>query len=180
MPIIPRQSEGVGRINYLTSEDQGRVIQWLNEHDLSDVAFCTRVLLITGFRISEFLNLRVSDIRDGWAVLHEGETKNDKGRSVFIGDLSTPLIAMISSGLPSYKKIAKGLSEASAALGIEPKVTPHILRHTCATMLTTKGVPLPTVAKLLGHKCVQTSMKYAHVEDQALIAASKLLGVKSG
>jgi hypothetical protein len=32
MPIIPRQTEGVGRIAFLTEEDQQRVIQWLTDH----------------------------------------------------------------------------------------------------------------------------------------------------
>jgi integrase len=152
MPIIPRQTEGVGRIAFLTEEDQQRVIQWLTDHGFSDVAFATRTLLLTGFRISEFLGLARGDIRDGWVTLHEGTTKNDQGRTVFVGDLSTALIARVSSGLPSYQRIAKGLSLASDALSIKPKVTPHVLRHSCATMLTTKGTPLSTVGKLLGHR----------------------------
>jgi site-specific recombinase XerD len=178
MPIIPRQTEGVWRIAFLTEEDQQRVIQWLTDHGFSDVAFATRTLLLTGFRISEFLGLARGDIRDGWVTLHEGTTKNDQGRTVFVGDLSTALIARVSSGLPSYQRIAKGLSLASDALSIKPKVTPHVLRHSCATMLTTKGTPLSTVGKLLGHRSLVTTQKYAHSEDQALIAAAKLLGAK--
>jgi hypothetical protein len=77
MPIVPRQSEGVGRINYLSEEDQRRVIQWLKDHDFSDVAFCTEILLLTGFRI---LGLKRGDIRDGWIILHAGATKNNQGR----------------------------------------------------------------------------------------------------
>jgi len=45
-------------------------------------------------------------------------------------------------------------------------------------MLTTKGVSLATVGKILGHKSLSTTLKYSHTEDQALIAAAKLIGVR--
>jgi site-specific recombinase XerD len=179
MPPIPKQGEPVGRLNYLTEKDQGRLIEWLAENGFEDVSFATRVLLITGFGISEYLNLRQDNIRGEWAVLHEGATKNDARRTVFIGDLSEELSARVRAGLPTYQRIAKGLSMASSALSIEPKVTPHVLRHSCATTLTTGGVSLATVGRVLGHKSLSTTMRYAHTEDQALIDAAKRLGVRS-
>jgi integrase len=179
MPPIPKQGEPTGRLNYLTEKDQARLIEWLREHDFEDVSFATRVLLITGFRISEYLNLKQDNIRGEWAVLHEGTTKNDERRTVFIGDIAPELSARVKAGLPTYQRIAKGLSAASSALPIEPRVTPHVLRHSCATMLTTGGVSLATVGRVLGHKSLSTTMRYAHTEDQALIDAAKRLGVRS-
>jgi site-specific recombinase XerD len=139
------------------------------------VAFATKVLVLSGFRITEFLGLKPGNIRGDWVHLDPGTTKNDEGRSVYIGDLSGELSARVRSGLPSYTRIAKALSESSAALAIRPKVTPHVLRHTTATRLTTKGVSLATVGKLMGHRSLNTTIKYAHIEDQALVAAVKLL-----
>jgi integrase len=107
MPVVPRQSEGVGRINYLTEEDQQRVIQWLNDHDFSDVAFATKILLLTGFRISEFLGLAWGDIRDDWVILHEGTTKNNQGRTVFVGDLSAELSTRVASELPHTRELRR-------------------------------------------------------------------------
>jgi site-specific recombinase XerD len=178
MPTIPTQSEGVGRINYLTEEDQGRVIQWLKDNDFPDVAFATDILLRTGLRISEFLGLAQDNIKGDWIILHEGTTKNDERRTVYLGDLTVELSARVASGLPPYTRIVEGLSLASSALSIKPKVTPHVLRHSCATMLTTKGVSLATVGKMLGHKSLSTTLKYAHTEDQALIDAAKRIGVR--
>jgi site-specific recombinase XerD len=179
MPAIPKQAEGVGRVNYLTEQDQRRVIQWLTDHDFEDVAFATDVLLLTGFRITEFLNLAQDNVRGEWLVLHEGTTKNDERRTVFVGeDVAVELSARIASGLPKYKRILEGLSMASSALCIKPKVTPHVLRHSCATMLATKGVSLVTVGKMLGHRSLSTTLKYSHTEDQALIDAAKALRVR--
>ena len=99
MPTIPTQSEGVGRINYLTEEDQGRVIQWLKDNDFPDVAFATDILLRTGLRISEFLGLAQDNIKGDWIILHEGTTKNDERRTVYLGDLTVELSARVASGL---------------------------------------------------------------------------------
>jgi len=140
IPAIPKQAEGIGRVNYLTEEDQGRVIQWLTDHEFEDVAFAIRVLLFTGFRISEFLGLAKDNFRGDWVHLHEGSTKNNEKRTVYVGDIAVELSARVASGLPSYVRIVEGLSQASSALSIGPKITPHFLRHSCATMLTTKGV----------------------------------------
>jgi hypothetical protein len=72
MPVIPRQTEGVGRIAFVTEEDQDRIKRWLGENGLEDVAFATKILLLSGFRISEYLGLKRGDVRDGWVQLHEG------------------------------------------------------------------------------------------------------------
>jgi integrase len=179
MPAIPKQAEGVGRVNYLTEQDQKRVIQWLMDHEFEDVAFATDVLLLTGFRISEFLSLAQDNIRGEWIVLHEGTTKNDERRTVFVGeDVAVELSARIASGLPKYKRILQGLSLSSAVLSIKPKITPHVLRHSCATMLASKGISLVTVGKMLGHRSLNTTLKYSHTEDQALIDAAKAIGVR--
>jgi hypothetical protein len=120
MPVIPRQTEGIGRIAFVTEEDQDRIIRWLGENGLEDVAFATKILFLSGFRISEFLGLKRGDVRDGWVQLHEGHTKNNEGRRVFVGNQAAPLSAAIAHGLPSYRRISRGLSLASAALRIEP------------------------------------------------------------
>lgn len=46
---------------------------------------------------------------------------------------------------------------------ISTHVTPHILRHTTATMAMQSGMPIVDISKLLGHEKVDTTMIYAHV-----------------
>jgi integrase len=50
------------------------------------------------------------------------------------------------------------------------KVTWHVLRHTFASQLAMKGVPLNTVQVLLGHSSITTTMRYAHVAPSMLRA----------
>ena len=45
--------------------------------------------------------------------------------------------------------------------GLEGRVTPHVLRHTLATVLLNQGAPLDTVRSLLGHQKPETTLIYA-------------------
>jgi hypothetical protein len=49
-------------------------------------------------------------------------------------------------------------------------VTPHQLRHSCATLLLNSGAPILTVQKILGHKFVDTTLRYARLYDGAVAA----------
>ena len=49
------------------------------------------------------------------------------------------------------------------------KVTPHVLRHTAATLLIEQDVDIRFVQKLLGHQSIATTEIYTHVSDQSLI-----------
>jgi integrase len=55
------------------------------------------------------------------------------------------------------------------------KVGWHVLRHTFATQLTLRGVPLTVVKELLGHSTITTTMRYSHVAPSALRSAIELL-----
>ena len=48
-------------------------------------------------------------------------------------------------------------------------VTPHQLRHTCASMLLNAGMSILGVQKILGHKYVETTLRYARVYDSTVV-----------
>ena len=52
---------------------------------------------------------------------------------------------------------------------------PHALRHTFASRLVRKGVPLHVVSKLLGHKRLQETDRYAHLCEENLSDAVQVL-----
>lgn len=54
--------------------------------------------------------------------------------------------------------------------GLERRVTPHMLRHTAATLLIETGVDIRFVQRLLGHSSIATTEIYTHVTDEALRA----------
>ena len=59
--------------------------------------------------------------------------------------------------------------------GIED-VRLHDLRHTVASQAAIAGVPLPVIARLLGHSDVRMTMRYAHVGDREIEAAAERVG----
>ena len=59
--------------------------------------------------------------------------------------------------------------------GIED-VRLHDLRHTVASQAVLNGVPLPVVARLLGHRDVRMTMRYSHVGDREIEAAAERVG----
>lgn len=60
------------------------------------------------------------------------------------------------------------ISRAARNAGIERTVSPHMLRHTCATHLLDAGVDIRLVQRLLGHASIATTEIYTHVSDVSL------------
>jgi len=59
------------------------------------------------------------------------------------------------------------------------KIGWHVLRHTFATQLTLRGVPLTVVKELLGHSTIATTMRYSHVAPSSLRSAIEILNPKN-
>jgi integrase len=59
------------------------------------------------------------------------------------------------------------------------RITWHVLRHTFASHLAMKGVPLNTVQALLGHSTITMTMRYAHVAPSTLRSAIDILNPKN-
>ena len=63
----------------------------------------------------------------------------------------------------------RALKEIAVLAGVTKTVTFHTARHTTATFLLYKGVPITTVQKMLGHKKLQTTQIYSKVMDMTMI-----------
>lgn len=61
------------------------------------------------------------------------------------------------------------LKEIARIAKIDKPVTFHSARHTTATYLIYKGVPITTVGKILGHAKIDTTQIYAHIMDETVI-----------
>ena len=63
------------------------------------------------------------------------------------------------------------------AAGISKKITFHSARHTHATLLLSHGVDIYTVSKLLGHKHIISTERYAHMTDKLKLEAIEKLKI---
>src|SRR5690606_25907537 len=63
------------------------------------------------------------------------------------------------------KTIQKALSQYGEKARITKRVTPHVLRHTFATMAAHSGMSIFHLQKILGHADITTTRKYVQVSD---------------
>ena len=56
----------------------------------------------------------------------------------------------------------------AARVGLEAKVSPHVLRHSCATHMLSRGADVRVVQELLGHASVATTQRYTKVSPEHL------------
>lgn len=154
----------------------------------------TRFLAMSGLRIGEALALNVEDID---TYIHVTKTMDpatgkvmdspktaDSVRDVFIQPELAEVVSdirrwrlteMMQTGTRGnaffigcrYAHYKKAMACASKAAGIEKACTPHILRHTHASLLAAAGVPLETISRRLGHAdSAITKEVYLHITEK--------------
>jgi integrase len=97
-------------------------------------------------------------------------------RGQFRDDWELPRAALFPSergGPISGETFANALGQAAAEhlRGPVTKLTPHVLRHACASRLYGEGVGLAAIQQLLGHRWLSTTVRYVHVADEAIESA---------
>lgn len=184
MPTVPRLPEAQGRIAFLRQTEVPGFLRYLYDHERPSTALCLEVLLVTGMRAGELMGLKSQHIEldgDECSVILE-DTKTGDGRTIPLArSLGEQLLDIVRDKLPDYDLLLRACHRASQALGTRDTITPHVLRHTTATLLSAKGTPSLVVADLLGHKNLATTRKYAHPTREALreaTAAMVMLGLR--
>ncbi len=140
---------------------------------LRDYAFIL-FLYATGTRVSEAINVRKSDVKEGWLKILNA--KGDKERLVPIAkDAIDAMKEYLQKRENSddfiwltYQK--KRMSRVTA-FKITQKylgVSPHTLRHSFATAMIIGGADLRIVQELLGHVSINTTQIYTHIRRQNL------------
>lgn len=157
-------------------------------HD-EEVAFALLVLGATGLRISELCNILVRDVSEKGDVIRV-QGKGIKDRIVCLthrklslkmrtrreqrlkaGGEAMPIFLNLHGNAMRPQTLRRRLHAYAETLGYEQRVTPHMFRHTAATMLIEQGADIRFVQKLLGHASISTTEIYTHISNEALRSA---------
>jgi len=142
------------------------------------------LLLLTGCRMSEIVYLTWSEVKGGRLLLHDSKTGP---RTVWLGDEARMLLAAFerrgSSDPVFWNRLTcrpvrdvkpfwlKVRAEANL-LGVRL----HDLRHSFAGHAAVRSETLPMIGKLLGHAKLQTTSRYAHLDDSHVLDAANRIG----
>ena len=183
MPHFHRQKEGQGRIRFITPEEEQKVEQtfrlW-SDHKLADAVV---VLVDTGMRKSELMGVTQDCIsQEGVYVAERKGMSNtiipltQRARKI----LTTRAFKLSASDVPIFGDYytRSTWERMQTHLGLDD-VGLHTLRHTCCSRLVQGGMPLVHVKEWMGHKNIQTTMRYAHLAPTDLVAGLQLLENKS-
>jgi integrase/recombinase XerD len=172
----PRRPERLPR--YLTEEEMHRLFEAVR--DSARDSAIVHVLAFGGLRVGELCHLKTEDLEFERNILHVRSGKGDKDREVVLEERTRAAIdrylAERSQGGPSSPRlfpvgpvtVERVVRKAAQTAGIPRRVTPHVLRHTLATALLSRGCDIRYIQKLLGHASVATTQIYTHVDTQAL------------
>jgi len=145
------------------------------------------LLFATGMRVGEVSGLDLADF-----VVAESffkvKGKGGRDRLAFVVDEQTvriqreyiemrshlaspsPALFLNASGERlSTQGIANIIAQFRKDAGIERHITPHMLRHTVATLLLRNGVDIRVVQEFLGHASIATTQRYTHVTKDHLV-----------
>lgn len=161
------------RERVFTEDEVNSVLTWLRENDREKAADFFEVLYLTGMRSGELRTAKREALQGNWLVLKARDTKTKKSRRVPLTDRARELLEKRLPFEMSKYMITQPWNEARVALGYDedPEFVPHVLRHTRATMSLSKTKNLAVVQKLLGHANIKTTLRYAKVLDEDLLAA---------
>ena len=182
---LPKKERHLPRFFYYNELEEMFQVPKLNTALGQRDRLLLEMLYATGVRVSELVNIKVSDI-NGEEIKVLG--KGNKERIVEFGDYAESILELyLNEGYKSLnvkkseylflnnrggKLTTRGvryiLDNIINKTTIDKKISPHMLRHTFATHLLNEGCDLLTVQELLGHESLTATSRYTHITNDRL------------
>ena len=176
--IVRNASKPVAR--YLNREELNRLGAALGRHEATDPwpVAAIRLLILTGGRLSEVVNLKwdeIGEMTEDGSTARLADSKTGP-RTIWLGPDATRLIERLPREDRAVRVFPKNVTpdnvyrfwcQVREQAGL-PGLRIHDCRHTWASQGLINGVGLPTVGRLLGHRRRRTTAIYAHLDDTVL------------
>ncbi|MGH7117922.1 MAG: tyrosine-type recombinase/integrase, partial [Acetobacteraceae bacterium] len=151
---------------------------------------CARFLALTGWRSGEALALRWQDIDLARRTATLPDTKSGRSMRPLSHAACDVLASMprIGDGALVFPATREGklmggfkkfFRRIGAMDGLPPDVTPHVLRHSFASLAADLGYSEPTIGALIGHKGTTITSRYVHSADAVLLAAADAVATRT-
>ena len=179
VPKIPRRKESTGRPNFFTQTQVDTICNYLNNNSRADII---RFAALTGGRQGEILKLTVRDIDLEAGLVYFGgrpefNTKTGDWRTVPIHTHLRPILEERITGSPgdvlvfdewlSGEQVLRKFKQWVRDVGMEKHYVFHCLRHSFATWHIEANTPIRVLMDLMGHKKIDTTLRYAKATDKA-------------
>lgn len=133
------------------------------------------ILIYTGMRINELLNMKTEDVHlEEQYMVGGSKTEAGKGRIIPIADKILPLLdvsgdylIMLDNDKVSYQKARKMIEEPLKNIGLNHYF--HDTRHTCASLMERAGIDMLHRKLILGHKSKDITDRYTHINILCLV-----------
>ena len=185
-----RRNRRKGRERFLSDEEIGRLSARLAAHETrwpQQVAII-RLLLLTGCRKGEILNLQWPDYREGRLFLRDSKTGprtvwlSEPARNVLDGLERKNRWIFPASGAARPRSVTwldYFWHRVRPEAGLED-IRLHDLRHTVASLALRQGETVLAIGRLLGHRKPETTLKYTHAADAMIRDAAETVGAVLG
>lgn len=189
MVKVDRPKKAVTVPIFLTSPEVDRLFHAVDSSYTSTRlrdSVLVRLMLYDGLRNSEVRNLNWENIDFETGMITVLKAKGQKDRVVPMNsDLKKHFWNYLESSLPlrqsavflnKYRNrlqphnLTRLLKNYAKKAGIDKRVVPHLMRHTCRTLLA-QHTDLITVQNLLGHESVSTTQRYSHTTKERMAEA---------
>jgi len=171
---VPKKPQG--KLRWLTRDEYHRLLDSAKKTKADYLPEFITIAVNTGMRRGEILGLEWSRVDFGKRLvcLQPEHAKTGTFQTVPLNTVAVDALKRLwgqhSQWVFSYRgkrlaSVKKSFSAAVAGAGLDG-VTVHTLRHTCAAWLVQAGVPIRTVADILRHTDVRTTMVYAHLSPE--------------
>lgn len=177
------QKEAPGRIRFLTHhEEVGFTAAYKELYPMDDIFLqFIYVMLDTGLRPSEIRALHnEKDVdQEDYKWITVRDSKNGLVRRIPLTHRASDIFYLYHTDqlreIDEYT-LNYTWNKVKSYMGIDdPEFVPYACRHTFASRLIQKGVDITTIMKLMGHKNIQMTMRYAHLAPANLQEAINLL-----
>ena len=183
--LISNPKKEIRLPNFLTINEIEQLcnVEIKDKYDLRD-SLIIELLYSTGIRVSEAVNIKLSDINEysrNIKILGKGnkeryvlygsrfeELYNEYKKEFYDEIKNNYLLLSKNNKKLTESAIRKIINKITLKSGLNKHVYPHMLRHTYATHMLNGGAELLSVKELLGHKNIQTTGIYTHVTNERL------------